>query len=117
MYPKKRWTDQVLDSTYRHYCVLLYLNLLFDIQAHIFAQQYNQMLVSRITQCWVTFPNKLLSRLGETVIGFEGVIPKPIIFTFKFIPSYTISVTRLIYHCSSLREKKMFKATLRLFLF
>ena len=43
MYPKKRWTDQLLDSVYRHYCVLLYLNLFFDIQAHIFAQQYIQV--------------------------------------------------------------------------
>ena len=40
---KKRWTDQLLDSIYRHYCVLLYLNLLFDIQAHIFAQQYKSL--------------------------------------------------------------------------
>ena len=49
MYPKKRWTDQLLDSVYRHYCVLLlYLNLLFDIQAHIFAQQYT----SRKDSCY-----------------------------------------------------------------
>ena len=40
MYPKKRWSDQLLDSVYRHFCVLLYLNLLFDIQELIFAQQY-----------------------------------------------------------------------------